>query len=285
MATDVTSRQTDQTTNWDIDRDDSGWLTIIQPVPDIGALEVLKRNDTLSGPVKLMEGVEGTVQRADVFLGGDRLLQNDPMLDEEAYEESNELMDELLDRASCWFGNQRGLDEWSPPEPKALADLLAEVGHESAIDSDGNLRLAIKRRGCDGQVRIIRGQGRLRFAMPFGSWRRLDEATESAMVRLAAQANSRSRLARIAWRDEEDRQHVEAQVDLTGLPVAENPSSAAATMWKETICMTLSALELLLRRLGLELPLLADAKYPELIDWMSVDQEAIHKTRRKKKPR
>ena len=41
----------------------------------------------------------------------------------------------------------------SLPEAKVLAAWLGQVGHESAIDEAKNLRLTLKSRGCDGQVR------------------------------------------------------------------------------------------------------------------------------------
>ena len=112
-----------------------------------------------------------------------------------------------------------------------------------------------------------RATGGLRITMLLGEWRELDTAAESAMLALADEANTRSRLVRIAWvEDEKQGRRCEAQVDLSGLPFEEPLHDAAGTMWKEMVRATVDGLELALRRLGLELNGLAEPKNGELAE-------------------
>ena len=128
------------------------------------------------------------------------------------------------------------------------------------------MRCTLKRHGCDGQIRVNRREGGLRFTMPLGQSRNLDSI--AAMTKLCTEANARCKLARIARVEDEEPVRFEAQVDLSGLPWHEEPDRPTLALWQGMIRMTALSLELALRRLGLELPLLAKAQHPELFQWI-----------------
>ncbi len=121
-------------------------------------------------------------------------------------------------------------------------------------------------------MRVQRRTGRLRFVMPLGRWKNLDDAARDALLALGHAANAHCRLTRIAWVEEDGATRCEAQVDLTGLPAPEGEASfsrASEAMWKAMVQMTVSGLELALRRLGLEMPALADPKNREVAEALS----------------
>lgn len=155
-----------------------------------------------------------------------------------------------------------------------IGNWLTEAGHETAIDKKGHLRLTVKRRGCDGQIRIERQEGRLRLALTLGRWSKLEPSAEAAILRLAGEANTRSRLVRIAWLEKEGFHYCQAQVDLTGLPVGSELNSPLAgpraLMWKGMVQAAVDALKLALKRLGLELPALGDPKNKTLAEMVAM---------------
>jgi hypothetical protein len=155
-----------------------------------------------------------------------------------------------------------------PPPVDELLRRLADLGHEAAVDEHGDLRTSLKRRGCDLQVKAAVGRGRLRFSMHLGRFAKLSPAATAAMLSLVQQANDHTRLARLIWKLEDQALRVGAQVDLTGLP-AELGRPACAALWDSTIAMTMASLELVLRRLGLELQILADPAQQQLAEQFS----------------
>ena len=84
------------------------------------------------------------------------------------------------------------------------------------------------------------------------------------MIRLAEEANARTRLVRIVWLSAGDERRCVAQVDLTGLPTPFDRTAALHAVWRGMIEMALAGLELTLRRLGRELAILDSGKYGAL---------------------
>jgi hypothetical protein len=216
-----------------------------------------------AGPVKALDTEEGRIQRIDLHGAFD---VTDPTIDEEGALAAERLMQRLNARAEDWFAGKASIHGWTPPPAKTLRTWLVEAGCEAAIDGEDHLRCTLKRRGCDGQVRVFRDEGRLRFTMPLAQGRGLVFKTYAAMSKLALEANARCKLARIARMKEKAAVRFEAQVDLSGLPWLDDRPTIA--LWKGMISRTALSLELALRRLGLELPLLAQAGHPELFHWI-----------------
>lgn len=218
-----------------------------------------------AGPVKALDTEEGRIQRIDLHGAPD---VTDPMIDEEGAVAAERLMQNLHACADAWFAGKPLIHGWTPPPAKTLSTWLVEAGCEAAVDGEGHLRCTVKRRGRDGQIRVYREEGSLRFTMPLAQGKGLELETMGAMTRLAIEANARCKLARIARVKEEGDLCFEAQVDLSGLPWMEEADRPTLTLWQGMIRMTVLSLELALRRLGLELPLLADANHPELLHWI-----------------
>lgn len=148
------------------------------------------------GPQKLIT-VSGKLGRlTEVFVSHE--LFGDQSLDFESSEQRDALF-AALDAAV--FADRLPVENrsWRAPETAQLVKWLGADGFQPAVDDDGNLRLTLKARGCDGQVRLCREDQRLRLTMRLGSWSDLDRESETAMLDLARQANDRGRLARIAW--------------------------------------------------------------------------------------
>lgn len=221
---------------------------------------LLIEHSAWSGPVKLQKSGDGTLARIDLFFGSLLSEQHGLLLDEEELDRAQGLLSDVLGRVPEYFNGREQIDGWQPPAARLLSEWLNEAGHEAAIDKDDNLRLAVKRRGCDGQIRVNRQPGRLRFTMPLGQWEQLEPAAEAAVLALAEEANARSRLVRIAWIEDEAARRCEAQVDLAGLPIRDPASGLQEALWKEMVRAALDGLELALRRLGLELNALAEKK-------------------------
>ena len=253
--------------SWQVDLDSLGWLTILRTLPHEKG-DPLSMHGDWTGPVKMIETGNGLIQRIDIHRGAGSVTYSDAMLDGEGTLASGGLVKKVLDQANAWFGGGCGLDDWTPPSSKTLSEWIVRTGREAAVDEEGHLHLALKRQGCDGQVRITRREGRLRFAMPLGRFSRLDSRANAAMAKLAAEANAGCRLARIARLKESRGDRYEAQVDLTGLPFGDTPDSATLSMWAGTVRMAVLSLDLALRRLGHELPLLAEARESELARWI-----------------
>jgi hypothetical protein len=205
----------------------------------------------------------------DLFMGQDAFMNSDPLLDEAAAMARHCLESRLLGCVHAWFQPQSRIPGWTPPSSDLLAAWFRDGGFKPVIDGEGNLRLTLKRRGCDGQILVERREeGRLRICMPLGRWKILSRTSEAAALLLAGEANARGRLVRVAWMTEGALTRCEAQVDLSGLPWSEFPDRPTMAMWKGTIRMSMLALKLTLLRLGLELPLLCDEKHAAVKDWI-----------------
>jgi hypothetical protein len=303
---------------WRMDGDPQGWIALSRPFQANGdresvaqGLEPLDREVDLlaahsnwAGPVKLLDTGNGVVQRIDICLSGDRGDFMRALSDKEVVQGSERLLSELNGCAIPWFSGLLEIPDWEPPAAETLREWLDEAGQENAIDEEGNLRLTLKRFGFDGQIRIVRRRGLLRFCMPLGSWVDLDPPVEAAMTRLANEANTGCRLTRIAWLRQGNTQSCEAQVDLSGLPLSVNcppggedcppggevcppggedcppggevcppvgeiQGPSVRSMWRGTIQMALHSLDLTLRRLALELPLLAETSHRSLAQLLS----------------
>jgi hypothetical protein len=239
-------------------RQPDGWLLVRRPfaLPD-GADELDVHADW-AGCVKLVEYGGAMEQRFEYFLGGPTAGADDAF-DDEAAAQGDQLARDLVQGAATFQGETE-VAGWEPPPPALLAAWLTEAGHESAADRDGNLRLTLKRRGCDGQVRLERGPGRLRLTMPLGMWKTPGVALTSAMRHLAGLANAHGRLVRIAWRSDGDAHRCDAQVDLSGLVHPDAQSPSRQRLGRDLLRLGVRGLELALRRLGLELPALADPR-------------------------
>ena len=96
----------------------------------------------------------------------------------------------------------------------------------------------------------------------WAAWPALSESAESALRQLACECNSGCRLARIAWFKEESASRCEAQADLSQLPVGPDWEP----FWRDLLPLAAGSLELILRRLGLELDVLADPANRALAD-------------------
>jgi hypothetical protein len=251
-----------RTAGWKLNRTVEGWALWSRPWPDCDPLAV---HAGWHGPVKLVRKQSGIEQRVEVFLGGGMDGMDALGLDEEEAGAAEALFEEIVQAG--FFGDAaESVAGWQPPAAEALAGWLAEAGYEPAIDREQNLRLTRKRLGCDGQIRLERGDGRLRLCMPLGRWADLVDAVEHAMRSLADEANATSRLVRIAWQREENDRRCEAQVDLTALPVPRAGEPCRQRFWRDMLRMSMAGLELALRRLGLELLLLAEPQNRALVE-------------------
>ena len=226
--------------------------------------EWLEAHADLAGPVKLV-GKPRPAIRVEYFLGPD---ENDSqrLIDPSAAEQSDRLLARLIELGST-LGQRQRVDGWEPPDAGRLAGWLSQLGYETATDQQENLRLTLKRPGRDGQVRIERGTGRLRLAMPLGSWPALDGAPRSAMSALAGQFNDRTAIVRIAWLGEASgRQRAEAQVDLSGIPCTPADDPGLQELWRQLLRGATAGLQLALAQLALELDTLADENHRELVE-------------------
>jgi hypothetical protein len=247
VAGDAIGTENSGSTVWD----QSGWLIGATPCPKVDAQDPLVRHADWLGPVKLIGHGGNIRQLSEVFVS--RELFGDRTFDSE----SNDAWESLLeDLNASVFANRSPAEkfDWLAPDTEQLAEWLTASGFQPAVDAEKNLRLTLKARGCDGQVHVCRNDRQLRMTMRLGTWNRLDALNETAMVHLARQANDRGRLARIAWIVDGIARRCEAQIDLTGLPT----DGPAQRIWPDMLCMSMLGLTLALRRLGMELEVLAD---------------------------
>lgn len=241
-----------------------GWLVGVRPHALAEGQDRLQVHGAWRGPMKLVER-DGLIEDcAEFFVGRHGLAFG---LDEDSAAAADCLVSELLE-LPCLLDPEQIAEGWTPPAPELLASWLNDAGHEPAIDKDKNLRLTIKRRGCDGQVRVERGPDRLRLSLPLGRWDNLDPQVFQAMQRLTCFANDRCRLARLTWLSDDKWQGCEAQVDLTGLPGADSLEPCRQQLWRDMLRLGVAALELVLRWLGVELPLLAEPRQRALVEWL-----------------
>ncbi len=235
-----------------------GWLRQKQRHGSIQSMaDCLAAHADWAGPSKLVWTDEACWKITEVYLSHADF--GDELLDDESSQENNLLMSELIEETFKRKPKDKAAG-WEPPSTSELAGWLEATGHTATVDEDENLRLTLKSRGCDGQVRVTSESGRLRLAMRLGSWSKLDPAAEEAILHLSNEANARGRMFRIAWLAEKEQRKCEAQVDLTGLPTAGH----VERLWPDVIRTSVASLELALRWLGRELEVLADGKNLEL---------------------
>jgi hypothetical protein len=243
-----------------------GWLAVEQAVGRDLPGDALSIPADWSGPAKMT--VNGsTARRIDLPLVEDLLATEVDPEDLPQSTASKELLTELFARLADWL-HGRAPDDWDPPAAPLVAEWIAAAGADAAIDAEGSLRTVLKRKGCDGQVRIERRRGRLRFEMRLGAWRDVRERTRTAMRSLVEQVNSHTRLVRVVWTTVDDTVHVTAQVDLTGLPVLEGDSGVGPALWLVVLRAALDGLQLVLCRLGVELEVLADLRNEAVVEGM-----------------
>lgn len=256
---------------WQLVHSSAGWLVFSRPFPLSSDRHYLEAHATWVGPFKLIEYQGRVEQRVEFFLGQRFIGANDPDLDPETAAGWERLTEKLTNLATS--GEQReSVGEWGPPTTSVLAGWLTATGRESAIDREGNLRLTLKRPGCDGQARLQRREGCLRFVLPLGEWSTLDPICEQAMRVLAGAVNAQTRLVRIAWIDTGPTRRCEAQVDLSGLPLPAPDRPWCEAFWSQSLALAVRGLEIALRQLGLELIVLADTRYRELSERLVAQQ-------------
>lgn len=256
---------------WQIERDSLGRLRIWRPAADYPADEALVKHAEWTGPTKLVCEDGRVIRQADFFLGRRRWATADAVFDGETGT-GQDLADELGQLTQDVLGVPGPLAGWCPPPAKSLAGWLEAAGHVVAMDRDENLRLALTRSGCDGQICLSVQPGHCRFTMPLGRWQDLPEVAEAAMRRLIHQANARLPLVRLAWTARGGRWHGEAQVDLTGLPWSDPCPEPKLALWRATVEGAMAALGRTLHWLGHELPLLAQPEHRELAAALVADR-------------
>lgn len=228
----------------------SGWLCQSLPLAIDDAQDPLSAHSDWLGPAKLV-GIDGTARRVtEVFVSRESF--GDQVYEEASRRQCESLLKELSRVCTAVL---EPLPDWVAPETEDLMRWLTIGGFQPAIDEANNIRMMLKVRGRDGQVQLQRTAERLRFTMKIGTWSNLAPESEQGMLRLARQANANGRLARVAWIIDGNKRRCEGQVDLTGLPTA----GSAERIWPDTMCMSMHGLELLLRRLSIELEVLANS--------------------------
>ncbi len=234
-----------------------GWLSVRRRVDPLPTCALLSAHADWSGPLKLERDHDEVSQHWSVAVCSALRLGGSETCDEESAAGEQRLLLDLAALANDPFQSFAG---WEPPAANRLAGWLAEAGRDAQIDDAGNLRLVVKRHACDGQIRVERRTGRLRFVLPFGHWTNISDAARAAVIDLADEANSRTALARVAWIEEPDLCRCEGQVDLTGLPLPTEETPERLEFWRLMTGLAVDGLEILLRRLGLELDVLAEER-------------------------
>ncbi len=223
-------------------------------------------HDLWLGPIKGVTASGNRYLQVEFFLSP---LVDQHSLDPQRTNDSAALLAELKELASDYLKGQPLPSSWSswlPPPVDWLHQCLTRLGYEVTADDLGGLRTSLPRRGCDLQAQATVGPGQLRFRMPLGSWKHISPAARIAMAALIQEANDRTHLARLAWLSRNGEIRIEAQVDLTALP-ADVDRPACAALWEHTLTVTMASLELLMRRLGLELQILADPAQRSLAEY------------------
>jgi hypothetical protein len=235
-----------------------GWLVYDRPWKRGTTGGPLATHAEWSGPTRLVRVGNRWMRRIEVYL--DPTLADDEGFETSASAGRDAVLAALLD---CVFaGNpQACLSEWQPPDAADVVEWLGDSGYSTAVDDERNIRLSLRGRGCDGQVRVTRQPGRFRLSLELGAWPRLDPIAENAMLSLAGQANDGMRLGRIAWRAAGDRRRAAAEVDLSGLPVDATGDAARVALWRDLLRLAVGSLDLAQRRLGMELDVLADPRH------------------------
>lgn len=242
-----------------------GWL-VVERLLDAGerACDPLAEHADWCGPAKLSEN-GAAVLRIDLPPGSCGEPCGGASEPDAGDGASESLLTPLLARLPDWLEG-RAPDDWEPPAASLLAEWITACGCEAAVDAEGSLRSVLKRKGCDGQVRIERRRGRLRCTMRIGSWSGLTDRQSEAMRRLVREVNHRTRMVRVAWLAEEETQRCEGQIDLTGFPFADESEREGGEGWPALLQGALDGLQLALCRLGVELDVLADPRNRDVVE-------------------
>lgn len=253
---------------WKMD-ERGGWLTYLRGCTLKNDQHPLAHHADWAGPVKLVESSHGgeLLVRYDFCLNQTLGHEGDPTIDADLASENETLENAFAARADA-FDEQSRIDGWTPPPLESLIAWLRQSNYEPTEDEDHNLRLSIRRRGATGQVKLVREAGRLRLTMPLGRWGELPVENRHAMQKLASLANARCRLARIVWEASEKVDACEARIDLSGLPYTAHLSRRMESFWQETMRLSMTALDLAVTQLAMELAVLAEDKEQELVKLM-----------------
>lgn len=252
--------------HWQVEETSTGWITYRRACSLKKDKHPLVYHADWAGPIKLVESAHaGELQvRYDFFLDQTLGHEGDPTIDLDLAAE-NDGLEAAFARQAEAFEEQIKIADWTPPPVELLSGWLRQSGYEPTEDEDHNLRLSIRRRGATGQVKLVREEGRLRLAMPLGRWGDLPNENRHAMQKLASLANTRCRLARIAWESTEKVDACEARVDLSGLPYTPRQSRRMESFWLAVTSLSMSALDLAVTQLAMELAVLAEDKEQELV--------------------
>ena len=242
-----------------------GWMAMEAAAPGVAACEALGVHDAWPGPVKLVHGPQGLRRRVEFALPADDARTADSFLGEAEREQQAALREEIVRAINEIMANPNGGGLRNLISATLVRAWLEAEGHTVAEGADCTLRLAIPAAGFDGQLRIEVCPDRLRMRMALGEWANLPGKVESAMLQLAAEANARTRLLRVVWREEGTRRQCEGQVDLTGLPW-DDAVPGLERVAQHMVRLSLAGLAVAARRLGRELAVLAaDAELAEVV--------------------
>jgi hypothetical protein len=255
--------------HWRVDENSAGWVTYRRDCTLKNNQHPLAYHADWAGPVKLVESEHGgeLSLRYDFHLDQTLGHEGDPSIDSDLAAE-NETLQAAFGLQAEAFDESPKIAGWTPPPVEEFKAWLHQCGYEPSEDEDHNLRLSIRRRGATGQVKLVREEGRLRLTMPLGRWGDLPPESRHAMQKLASLANTRCRLARIVWESTEKIDACEARVDLSGLPYTAHQSRRMESFWREMINLSMTALDLAVAQLAMELAVLAEDKEQELVRWM-----------------
>lgn len=249
--------------NW-TQEERGGWITYRRKCTLKNQQHPLAYHADWAGPVKLVDSPHSGLQvRYDFYLDQTPGHEGDPTLDTDLAHENEELQNAFAAQVEA-FAEQSHIDDWSPPPLESVIGWLRQSGYEPTEDEDHHLRLSIRRRGATGQVKLVREPGRLRLSMPLGRWGDLPAENRGAMQKLASLANARCRLARIVWESQDAVHACEARVDLSGLPYTAQQSRRMENFWQTMTSLSMTALDLAVTQLAMELAVLAEDREQEL---------------------
>jgi hypothetical protein len=252
--------------HWRLEENSGGWITYRRECTLKNNQHPLAYHAEWAGPVKLVESEHGGALslRYDFFLDQTLGHEGDPSIDQDLAAENESLHAAFSAQAES-FDESDKIGGWTPPPIEEFKAWLRHCGYEPSEDEDHNLRLSIRRRGATGQVKLVRDEGRLRLAMPLGRWGDLPGENRHAMQKLASLANTRCRLARIVWESTDKIDACEARVDLSGLPYTPHQSRRMESFWREVTSLSMTALDLAVAQLAMELAVLAEDREHELV--------------------
>ena len=256
----------------------AGFISFSRPFSVAKDQEALTVHYSWKGPFKLARHQDQVEQRFDFFLSPH--IGDDPILDSGAAGKLESLMAAVVKQLAR-EDFEPSASKWEPPASERLLSWLSESGHVAVSDDQNHLRLTLKRHGCPGQVRVIRESGCLRLVMPLGQWRKLEPAARESILLLAHGANRVNRLARIVWKGKKSRCAIEAQVDLTDLPVE---NDLAESFFRDMLEMAVASLDLVLRQLGLEVSVLATPENRKLANQVLALNDPTQKPKPSEQP-